>query len=410
MERLQKAHWSGMESGDMLNGFRCWCGSNILAYCSGYPLDELHQKESMLLCQLRHYRIDILTVLVEPFEAMVAHLNGSSDSPINWNEIEKADPAASIPSGTLRWSYWCWAAVQLAYYFRRLELGYRLLAPFAKLSAVDTAYFSTSICIFFSGLTCSGLAKKTGKRKFIIEARKQAAKMKFIMRSRGLNNLHRYLLMQADLLAATRKKGCQTIKQSYDKAIATAAKSGFIHDAALGNELAGDYFRHVGDGYWADQYIIRACELYHEWGAHAKVEHLKNEHASFIDPAKIILSKSRMKSSVRISVSGEESNIHKSVDLDSLSYSRTSITDATKELSAVTEELSAQKWGSSASDSAKSGAISLNPGLVDSSTRPAGLPMVESVDSSVHVNDLATRKQFLLNFVANRKSEFHQEK
>ena len=320
MEKLQKAHWSGMESGDLLNGFRCWCGSNVLAYFFGFPLNELYQKESMLLCQLRHYRLDFLVLLVLPFESMMAHLIGTSDSPIDWDEIENANPAASSASETLLWSYWCRAAVQLAYYFRRLELGYRLLAPFAKLSAVDTAYFSTSICIFFSGLTCSGLAKKTGKRKYINEARKAAAKMKFIMRSRGLNNLHRYLLMQADLLAATRKKESQAIKLSYDKAIAKAAKSGFIQDAALGNELAGDYFLKIGDDYWAEQYFARACELYHEWGANAKVEHLKKEYASFIDPSKIKLKKARMKSSVRISVSGDESNIHRSVDLESLSY------------------------------------------------------------------------------------------
>ena len=309
-----------MESGDLYNGFRCWCGSNVLAYCSGYHLDELHQKDLMLLSQLRHYRIDILAALLEQITAMVAHLIGKSC--IDWKEIETADPTPRSPSETLRWSYWCWASVQLAYYFRRLELGYRLLVPFAKLSALYTTYFTTSICIFFSGLTCSGLAKKTGKRKYINEARKATAKMKFIMRSRGLNNLHRYLLMQADLLAATSKRESQAVKVSYDKAIVTAAKSGFIQDAALGNELAGEYFRHVGDDYWAEQYFIRACELYHEWGAHAKVEQLKKEHVSSIDVSKMRLSQSHRKSSVRISVSGDESNIHSSVNLDSLNYSR----------------------------------------------------------------------------------------
>ena len=381
----------------MLNGFRCWCGSNILAFCSGCPLDELHQKQSLLLSQLRHYRIDILSVLVEPFEAMMAHLSGTSDFPIDWKEIETANPAASSPSQVLRWSYWCWAAVQLAYYFRRLELGYRLLAPYAKLTANATAYFSTSICIFFSGLTCTGLAKKTGKRKYIKEARKATAKMKFIMRSRGLNNLHRYLLMQADLLAATNKQGSLAVKASYDKAIATAAKSGFIQDAALGNELAGEYFRRVGDDYWAEQYLIRACELYYEWGAKAKVEQLKKDQAGSIDASKITLAKSHMKSSVRIAVSGNESNIHKAVDLESLSYAPT---DATKEASTATEELSAQKRHRLSS---KIQTVHGDGKMVER----VGIPVVDS--NSVYVIDLATRKKFLMNFLANRKTERHQE-
>ena len=341
MEKLEKAHRSGMESGDMLNGFRCWCGSNILAFCSGYPLEELRQKQSTLLSHLRHYRIDILAALVEPLQAMIAHFTGTSDLPIDWKGMETAKPAARSHSEALRWNYWCWSAVQLAYYFGRLDLGYKLLIPYAKVSAIYTAYFSASICIFFSGLTCSGLAKKTRKRKYINEARKSAAKMKFIMRSRGLNNLHRYLLMQADLLSATcGKRGDHAVKVSYDKAIMTAAKSGFIQDAALGNELAGEYFRRIGDHYWAEQYLIRACELYHEWGAKAKVEQLQKEHESFIDDSKLCLRNSRMKSSVRISVSGNESHIHKSVDrLDKRSsFTRTAITDGTKELSANTED------------------------------------------------------------------------
>ena len=92
--------------------------------------------------------------------------------------------------------------------------------------------------------------------------------MKFIMRNRGLNNLHRCLLLQADLLAATnRKKLHQDVKAAYDKAIATAGKAGFVQDAALGNELAVEYFRNTEERFWAQLYLYhQACGLYYEWG------------------------------------------------------------------------------------------------------------------------------------------------
>ena len=347
IDSLGVAHRSGMQSGDLFNAFRCWAASNIIAYCSGYPLHVLLQ--SPLMSQLKHYRLQFLVVLVEPFESLMAHLRGKSDSPVDWGEIQSANPSGNSPSETLKWSYWCWSAVQLSYYFGKLEIGYKLLAPYARLSAIDVAYFSTSICVFFSGLTCSGLAKKTGKRKYVKEARRATDKMKFIMRNRGLNNLHRYLLMQAELLALTSKKRHQNVKMAYDKAIATAGKAGFVQDAALANELAFEYFRSIGDEYWAGHYIVRACELYHEWGASAKVGILKNEHSSYLNDSRnfsVLASRtadnsdSHMISSTRNWFSGEGSTrIVKSIDLDSLSFARTSATDMTKNLSATVGDL-----------------------------------------------------------------------
>ena len=332
-----------MQSGDLLNAFRCWAGSNIIAYCSGYPLNVLLQ--SALMSQLKHYRVQYLVALVEPMEALMAHLSGTSETPVDWEEIRQANPVGNSLSETLRWSYWCWHAVQLAYYFGKLEIGYRLLAPFAKLSSVDVAYFSTSICVFFSGLTCSGLAKKaTSKRKYIKEARKAADKMKFIMRNRGLNNLHRYMLMQADLLAVTSKKRQQDVKIAFDKAIATAGKAGFVQDAALGNELAFEYFVSIGDDFWPGHYLTSACELYYEWGAKAKVEYLINKYASYVDTTSFAFKKeSHMKSGSRGWFSGDGSTkIVKSIDLDNLSYAITSATDVTKDLSATVDELRSQ--------------------------------------------------------------------
>ena len=124
-----------MESGDLYNGFRCWCGSNVLAYCSGYHLDELHQKDLMLLSQLRHYRIDILAALLEQITAMVAHLIGKSC--IDWKEIETADPTPRSPSETLRWSYWCWASVQLDLVRLYLEVGEKAVEVSAFVPALS---------------------------------------------------------------------------------------------------------------------------------------------------------------------------------------------------------------------------------------------------------------------------------
>ena len=92
--------------------------------------------------------------------------------------------------------------------------------------------------------------------------------MKDIVKTRGINYLHRYLLMKADLLAAStiacskRRNPASSlsseVKSAFDKAILSASKSGFRHDAALGNELLGDFFVTIGDGFWAKYYLTKS--------------------------------------------------------------------------------------------------------------------------------------------------------
>jgi hypothetical protein len=226
-----------------------------------------------------------------------------------------------------QWGYWCWSRLQLAYYFHELEIADKLVKPYLKLAKQDTFFAVQTVRVFFSGLVASGLMKKTGKRKYKKRAKKELDEMKALMQSRGLNNLHRYLLMVADY-AACKQKDSDEVKRSFDKAIAAAGKAGFTQDAALGNELAGEYFLSLGDDdFWTKHYFSRAHELYHEWGAQAKVDHLFSTRGEYIDTA-TTMHKSTMKSSVPQGVFGQDSKIHRAVNLDLLSAtSRSSITD-----------------------------------------------------------------------------------
>ena len=289
-----------------------------MAFMSGFPLEPIEDTAKKLVMQLKQYRVDHIHVLVEQFLFTVVHLTGTAETPINWKEIQSTEVLGNSVSETLRWSWWCWSRIQLAYFYGEFEIAFKFLAPFAKLSAVDTAYFSMSPRIYFTGLTATGLAKKTGKRKYINLAKKATKEMEVLMKTRGLNNLHRCLLMQAELLVCIKGKP-EDVKKAYDKAIATSGKAGFTHDTALGNELAGEYFLKVGDEFWAKEYLTRACELYHEWGALAKMEHLKRMRSGYVDAGKMTLRKSTMTSSVRHWVTGEDSKIHASVDLEALS-------------------------------------------------------------------------------------------
>ena len=211
----------------------------------------------------------------------------------------------------------------MAFYFGELEIAMKILKPLNQLGQIDTCYLTTSIRIFFSGLTLSLMVRKTGKRKYKVKAKAFTEEMQKIMKSRGLNSLHRYLMMQANLEACVDRGNRENqVKEAFDKAISAASRAGFLHDAALGNELVGEYFLSIGNSFWCKHYFTKAYELYSEWGALAKVKLLKAQRSEYIDAAPTSRDLTRGGSSTisgRHWLSGEEIQIHKQVNLDLLS-------------------------------------------------------------------------------------------
>ena len=215
----------------------------------------------------------------------------------------------------------------MAFFFHELKIAESLVKPFQRLAKVEVAtYHTTSILVFYCGLVASGLARTTGKRKYKHQAKRWTIKMKAIMQQKGLNNLHRYLLMKANCLAAERdsQKEFNKVKEAFDKSITVAGRSGFTQDAAIGNELAGEYCLLVGDDFWSKHYFSRAYELYLEWGATVKADHMKERRGNYIHLEKLKEKKRRnsMTSNIRDWVLGEDGLLLKSTDLSMLTTTR----------------------------------------------------------------------------------------
>jgi hypothetical protein len=70
------------------------------------------------------------------------------------------------------------------------------------------------------------------------------------------NTRHLVYLLDAAYLS-TKKGKDDEVKRMYDKSIAVARRGGFVHDAALANELAGVYYLNRLDTDWAS--LQSAC-------------------------------------------------------------------------------------------------------------------------------------------------------
>ncbi|AUX38008.1 MULTISPECIES: AAA family ATPase [Sorangium] len=91
-------------------------------------------------------------------------------------------------------------------------------------------------------------------------------------RSAPQNSQHKYDLVQAEL--ARVKHAVVEAMDLYDRAIQGARKHGYMHEEALGCELASSFYRRLGRHEIAQHYLTMAYRGYALWGADAKCQSL----------------------------------------------------------------------------------------------------------------------------------------
>ena len=134
--------------------------------------------------------------------------------------------------------------------------------------------------VFTRGIALYAMARKTGKRKFKKHA-EQTRKTIQSWSEKGNPNVHHHLLL-LDAENAALGGNVEEARTLYGKAISTAARGGFIPDAALGNERYADFVCGV-DQDEAKFRMGEALRFYSEWGASFKVTKLCESHPEMLD-------------------------------------------------------------------------------------------------------------------------------
>eukprot|EP00985_Skeletonema_marinoi_P004474 scaffold1955_cov122-Skeletonema_marinoi.AAC.2 len=86
----------------------------------------------------------------------------------------------------------------------------------------------------------------------------------------NVNVVHYLYILDAELAVLNGKN--MKAKESFNAAITTSSRNGFLHDRALAHELASAHFRAQGDDYWGNYHIECSRACYQEWGCIGKVE------------------------------------------------------------------------------------------------------------------------------------------
>jgi histidine kinase len=95
------------------------------------------------------------------------------------------------------------------------------------------------------------------------------------------NYLHKHELIAAEIAKVLGEN--EQAAEYYERAITEATKAGYLHEAALAEELAGEFYLSRGRIKIASYYLTDAYQGYSRWGAVAKVRELESKYLTLLN-------------------------------------------------------------------------------------------------------------------------------
>ncbi|MEM7219232.1 MAG: AAA family ATPase [Pseudomonadota bacterium] len=168
----------------------------------------------------------------------------------------------------------------LACFYFEVEAAWE--AARAGRELLDHVVGSLDFSFFFFFEALAGLQRldqvdATERRRTLKLVRANLRKLRKWAKSAPDNYLHRTLLIEAELS----RVGSRELV-SYDDAILAASRSGYLHEAALGNELAARQALATGREALARNYLLEAHFGYVKWGAAAKAATLAQDYRDIL--------------------------------------------------------------------------------------------------------------------------------
>lgn len=106
------------------------------------------------------------------------------------------------------------------------------------------------------------------------------AQLQVWLRASAANHAHRVHLVEAEI--ARVELATESASELYESAIREARDNRFLHEEALGHELAGRFHLERSDETKAHTHLVEAVRAYDRWGATAKGAHLEREFEALL--------------------------------------------------------------------------------------------------------------------------------
>ena len=270
IDPLQVAYKMGRESGNNNIAFQAAISYCYNSFLIGNQLTELREEMKKIGDELpaRYIGFASLFTTVETF--LDIH---PKDPSLNNESVSHAKQKFASN----------FACIFRAYYFYEYDSAARLIDE-SKLLNKEFGYVGSCIFeffVFYSGLVACSMAKKEEKRShWLLIANENLNLLKGWSEVVPQNFENKLTLLEAEIAFAVGNK--DEAKELFKEAIYLSKKHGYINEEALANERAGMFCIETNELKRVCNFFTEALKLYGEWGAQAKVRHVKSLYSSYI--------------------------------------------------------------------------------------------------------------------------------
>jgi len=281
---VERALEAASRVGDLIYAGHCWNNLVTISLASGEPLSEVEQEAVNGLDFARKLRFGIVVDMITGQLRLVRMLRGLTGEFTSFNDAEfdeaefeqhlEANPNLALPA--------CF------YWVRKLEAHVWANDYSSALGAAANAqellwtsrpFFEHAEYHFYAGLARAALSSMVPAEESAPHREALAAHYRQLDIWAGHcpeNFADRQSLVAAEM--ARLEGRALDAERLYEEAIRLSRDNGFVHNEALGNEIAARFYAARGLATIADAYLRNALDCCRRWGADGKVRQLEELH------------------------------------------------------------------------------------------------------------------------------------
>ncbi|MCL1472182.1 AAA family ATPase [Argonema antarcticum A004/B2] len=278
---------AGLSSGELQFPGYIFAYQNINLFCRGENLTNILAEESKFLQFTHKTKNQWCTDVILAFQLPILNLTGQTREKLNFDHdtIKESDYLSSCQSHGSFQAICYYQIIQslILYLYGEFTDALKLADSASKQLTLIVGNIPVAEHNFYYSLSLTALyltASKSEQKKYTKTLVANQKQMKIWADNCPENFLHKYLLVEAEIARIGAKS--ESAIELYDRAIESARENEFIHNEALGNELAAKFWLAKGKKEFAQLYMTKAHYSYQLWGARRKVEDLEEKYPQLL--------------------------------------------------------------------------------------------------------------------------------
>jgi hypothetical protein len=283
LNHLLRGYKAGMEMGDvesaMWNVSMYLCSSIV----AGKALKPLAVDCITYTEQMETLKQDLILHQTLPLAQGVLNMVGDAEDPLklSGSVMVEEDYLVMIESAEVRVMSFLHLKIFkniMCNFFGDFEQGAKLALErgdeYEKKNGSPLAMLDT----LHQGISLYAMARETKEKRYIKAAKKVKKKVATWAKKGNVNVMHYIPFLEAEDAALEGRSDSAT--KLYPRAIASASRSGFQHNAALARERFAEYLLHdLKESDRAGQYFQDSIRYYTDWGSDYKAEILRKKYS-----------------------------------------------------------------------------------------------------------------------------------